>query len=406
MAGWRKQGCMACALALVMTSGVVSRARGEEPPSIEARMQLLEDRAARAEQRVEQLEGHVTDLETQLSEYKTQDDEALNERLGVMHEQLMEDLTAQLREDTAGHGDGSGYGEGFEVTFWVWLTYMYQSDRERSTFWAWEVEMDVTKTFSDRLAGAFDVELVDTNSGARADIEQAFLSAVVFENEQTILTFGKFNAPFGAEANDFWDRYTGSESLLFDAMPHNLTGLMVTQPIGGTGFKVQPFVINGFDDDLDINRDPSVGVVAAYEPSHEFRLAVTNYFGPEMAGENGDKLYLVIVDGRWLIVPGWTLWAEYLYGNTESEDGRLQWTGAMALLNIDLNEKWRVFGRFSYLDDTDGFVTGRMGIQHEVGVGFGWYLHPMVELRTEYRHDFNKGTSDADSVFVHVTFGF
>ena len=35
----------------------------------------------------------------------------------------------------------------------------------------------------------------------------------------TIFTVGKFNAPFGIERRDFWDRLTGSTSLLFHALP-------------------------------------------------------------------------------------------------------------------------------------------------------------------------------------------
>jgi hypothetical protein len=367
---------------------------------------LYADDASTAE-RLRQLENTVANLQQQLRRYEAKErrtDEQNERILRAQMEAILGDI--DLKQDTAGHGYGGGYGEGLDVTVWGWLTYLTMSNSDRNTFWAWEIEIDVTKTFTERLAASFDIEFVDTNSGARTEVEQLFLSALVSPQRRTVLTVGKFNAPFGIEPRDFWDRMTGSRSLLFDAIPHDLTGMMLTQPVGDSTLTLQPFLVNGFNHDLDVNSQPSFGLVAAWEPSNDLRLAVTNMYGPETAGDTGDKQYMLLVEGEWYITDATTFWAQLLYGTTESPAGSMSWHGAAVIVNHDFNERWRVFFRWSYLDDQDGYVTGDAAARHEVGAGVGWYLHPLIECRFEYRHDFIDLTNDQDSAFAHVTFGF
>ena len=58
----------------------------------------------------------------------------------------------------------------------------------------------------------------------RGELEEAFVSLLVSEDSQTILTLGKFHADIGVEPRDFWDRLTGTTSLLFAAEPQDLVG--------------------------------------------------------------------------------------------------------------------------------------------------------------------------------------
>ncbi|MEX0886713.1 MAG: outer membrane beta-barrel protein [Phycisphaeraceae bacterium] len=332
-------------------------------------------------------------------------DAELRQRVEALEMQI-EQMQRQGRptEHGAGHRDGAGgYGGGLDFTAWVWLTYLYESEPTRSTFWAWEVELAATHSFTPELAATFELDFVDMNDSARVTIEQAFLSMVLARDHGTVLTVGKFNAPFGMEPRDFWDRTTGSTSLLFRAMPRDLVGVILTQPIGD--FTLQPLVVNGFEDNLDSNHQPSVGLVVAWEPSDDLRLAVTNYYGPEMADRVGEKLYLLVVEGTWYVTPVLSVAGEYLYGSTEAVTGRQTWSGVASEMSLDLSERWRVFGRWSYLHDPDGFVmSGRR--QQEFGVGVALYLHPEVECRAEYRRDWINPGDNRHSVLAHVTFGF
>jgi plastocyanin len=289
----------------------------------------------------------------------------------------------------AAAGDGYGY-EGLQFGFWGWVTYMATPQENESTFWAWEAELDITKSFSDEIAGSADIDFVDTNHGAWANIEQLFLSFLFPSLDDAILTAGKFNAPFGIERRDFWDRLTGSPTLLFRAQPRDLTGVMFTQPWNAAHLTFRTFVVNGFDWNLDNNAQPSLGLMVEYKPGECLCLAVTNYWGPEFDGNTTDKLYFVEPQASWRITPKLLVEGEYLYGNTESPSGRLSWSGYALIVSHNLNDSWRLFAQWSELDDEDGYITGDVQHQQEINAGLAWYPHPHVEGRIEYRHDIGR----------------
>jgi hypothetical protein len=301
----------------------------------------------------------------------------------------------------------SGYGEGLDLGFWGWVSYLYTPQADRSTFWAWEAELDITKTFTDRIAASADIDFTDTPfDEARARIEQLFLSVVLPNKHETLVTAGKFNAPFGVEPRDFWDRLTGSTSLLFRAQPQDLTGIMITQRLDKGRVVLRPFVVNGFDDSLDVNQQPSIGMMAEYRPHQDVQFAWTNWWGPEFPRENAETLYFMDAQASWFLGTATTLAAEYLLATGESPFGHVRWNGLLALVNYDCNDLWRIFGRWSFLHDPDGFVTGTHEDRHELSTGVGYYLHPAVELRMEYRHDFRSRATDLDTLEAHLTFGY
>src|SRR5439155_12656340 len=114
------------------------------------------------------------------------------------------------------------------------------------------------------------------NGNNRADLEQGFVSMRLFDDAGTLLTIGKFNANFGVEPRDFWDRRTGTTSLLFSAQPQDLIGVMVTQPIGDTGLTLRPFVSADFQGGWNFDQTPSAGLMAEYKPNKDLSFAVTN----------------------------------------------------------------------------------------------------------------------------------
>lgn len=356
---------------------------------------------------VNDLIGEVQRLGERLERYEAAErvppPSDLDRRRAEAHRAMVE---AELFAAAEQAEQSSGYGEGVDIEYWGWLTYLYQDQRERSTFWAWEFEIDFTKSFTERLAVGADVDLVDRNSGAEVSLEQLFLSAVVSDRHETVLTAGKFNAPFGIEPVDFWDRKTGSRSLLWDALPHDLTGLMVTQPLGRSHVTARGLVVNGFDQNLDLNRQPSFGALLTWEPEPGLRLGAAWFGGPELVAEVGEKQHLVLAQMAIDLGPRTQVEAEYTWGTADVPGGHAHWSGAAAILDVALDERWSVFVRYSVLDDDEGFVTGTPGASQEFGVGLSWWLHPHVELRTEYRRDFGNAGRDENSAFAHLSFGF
>jgi hypothetical protein len=307
----------------------------------------------------------------------------------------------------------AAYGDGLEIGFWGWLSYLGSPQRHYSTFWAWEAELDITKSFTDRLAASADIDFTDTNDGAITNLEQLFVSILFPCHNDAILTLGKFNAPFGVERRDFWDRVTGSASLLFYAQPRDLTGIMVTQPCERADLTLRAFVVNGFDHNLDINQQPSIGFMAEHHMCPDFSVALTNWWGPEFDGDNDHKLYFAEAQATWQTTPDLSLCGEVLYGTTSSPHGRLDYNGYLLIVSYALCDTWRLFGQWSDLNDHGGFILGGDARAQEVSVGLGWFLHRHVEARFEYRHDFNRDrsgpgshTEDVDELSAHLTFGY
>lgn len=319
----------------------------------------------------------------------------------------------EFTQDDAGFSppaaDGYGLANGVQYAFWGWLSYENSPQAGLSSFRAWEAEMDVTKTFTDRIAAAADIDFYDSNEyywftwsgGAIPHIEQLFLSFMLPDKNDSVLTVGKFNTPFGIERRDFWDRLTGTVSLLFPARPEDLVGAMLTYQLPDWHLILRPMVVNGFNQNIDVNQQPSLAFMTQYQPSPDLALAVTTWYGPEFNNNNHDKLTLIDSTVTWSVTCKLRLLAEHLYVRTTSPFGLIQWSGAALIANYDVNDRFRVYGQWSLLDDPNGFVTEVHQQAQEFNVGFAYYFHPRVEVRLDYRHDFSHRNQPVDPIDLH-----
>lgn len=326
--------------------------------------------------------------------------------------------------------------DGLDVNVWGWISYLHDTNSDHDSYWDGEVSLNVTKSFADRFSVSVQGNFIDANTHAFGQLEQAFASLRLSESTNTILTVGKFNASFGVEQRDFWNRLTGTTSLLFGAQPQDLIGVMLTQPIGESGFKLRPFIANQFEGHFNFNQPPSGGLQIQYSTQKEWSFSLTNWvgpglvpkdddegddesdayntvnvvtgnwLGPKMDAQRGGTLYFVDANATWMPRPDLTLAAEGLMGTTGTGDGRVGWAGALVFANFDITDHWRVFGRWSFLDDFSGLVTGTVQHRHELSGGFAYRIYQQIELRAEYRHDFSAAAGDLDSVSVHLSFGY
>lgn len=328
--------------------------------------------------------------------------------------------------------------DGLEVNLWGWFSYLHDSQRNKSNLYDIETSLDVTRSFHQGVAVSGEVNFIDANGVARAELEQAYLSALALPEMGTIVTVGRFNANFGVEARDYWNRTTGTTSLLFGAQPQDLIGVMITQPIGATGITLRPFVSSDFQAAYDFNEPPAGGLQAEYRPCKAFDIAVTNWVGPgvklgkgeplrspydsggyedsatsifgnwqgpKLFGRRGDTLYFL--DARVTLHPtsDLTLSAEYLLGTTSSYERSYGWYGCMALANYDVTDRLHAFARLSYLYDSDWLITGEFQHMYEASGGIGYEIYKDLEFRGEYRHDFSNVSGCMDSFSLHLSFG-
>lgn len=329
-------------------------------------------------------------------------------------------------------------GDGFDMTAWGWLGGTHTSSSQYSNYFDAEVGLGISKSFDQNVTIAAQGNFIDANGVARGEWEQGYVSAVVNRDNGAFITIGKFNANFGVEARDFWNRTTGTTSLLFGAQPQDLTGCMITVPVGETGVTLRPFLSENFEGGYDFNQPPSGGLVVEYQPVHGVRIAVTNWVGPgfvtyggepleapypkgeygqggavtgnwqgpNLMAERGGTLYFGELKAAWQIRPELQVSAEALLGTSGTKYGRFGWTGIMGQVDYDLSDKWRLFGRISYLDDSDWLITGQFQCLYEYSLGTAYQLTDGVEIRGEYRHDSSNAIGDLNSISLHLALTF
>ena len=327
--------------------------------------------------------------------------------------------------------------DNMELDLWGWIGDLNTS--EGNNYWDAELSVGITKSFDQRLTLSAQGNFIGANGVSRAELEQGYASALLSEQSQSLLTIGKFNANFGVEARDFWNRTTGTTSLLFGAQPQDLVGAMLTLPIGDSGVKVRPFISADFQGSFYFDQPPSAGVMVEYRPNQDWSLALTNWVGPgfvlfggeplhspynqgaygtapdsvvenwqgpNLFAQRDGTLYFVEAKAVWRMFPDLTLSTEYLRGTTWSSIGQCGWEGWMALVDYDITNRLHVYGRFSYLNDPDWLITGFFQTARETSAGFGYDIVDNVEFRAEYRHDFSNANPDIDIVSVHLTFTY
>jgi hypothetical protein len=343
----------------------------------------------------------------------------------------MDSATSQISSPASQASDSKpAFFQGLDVGAWGWLGGLRSwSNNGDSYYWDAEASINATKSFNGKAALTVQYNFIDANNLVHGELEQAYGSVLVLDRYQTSVAVGKFNANIGIEARDFWNRQGGTTSLLFGAEPQDMAGLMITQPIPGTDFTIRPFVTEGLEGTFDFGKTPSWGLIAEYRPNEELELCVTNFFGPgykptmglaryydqpelnwpgpSLDGVPGGTLYLLDVRGTWSVTTNLTLGAEYLYAANSASPHGLGWTGFLIQGNYTIDEHWRTFARWSYLNDSGSLVTGDTGLHQELSGGIAYMVDPdlHLEIRAEYRHDFTSYGDHDDVVSIHLSLG-
>jgi Putative beta-barrel porin-2, OmpL-like. bbp2 len=424
--------------ALVALAVSMSVARGAQAPpqSVDERLQQLEKRSAELEQEVGTLKGKLKAYESGES---PRDSTAATTTTSTTQpapnstqpqSPRSSDFTDQALTLSA-LPIPSKYGDGFDLNFWTWLQYQRANQDGPDSWWAAEFELDLTKSFGDRIAASADVQVIDESDEATVEIEQAFVSFLLSPQNGTILTAGKFNSPWGIEGRDYWDRLTGTVSLIFRAQPQDVTGVMLTYPAGKSGIILRPFVALGFDDTASLNDSLAGGVMIEYRPSDALSLAATGWYGPgvaapsapspygssiwtltnawygpEFESADGGHLQFMELSAYWHARRDLTLGAEYLIAHSHNPGQDVQWNGVLLLANYDINDRWRVYTDWSYLNDPNGVVTGVSQRRQEVALGVGFRPHQAVDFTLEYRYDASDELEDLSTVTINGSFGF
>jgi hypothetical protein len=318
---------------------------------------------------------------------------------------------------------------GLDIGAWGWLSALHTSDDGGEVYWNGEASVNATKSFNGQLAVSAQGDFIDANNQIRGELEQGYGTVLLSDRLQTVLTVGKFNAGIGVEARDFWNRTDATTSLIFGALPQDLVGIMITQPLPGTDIKLRPFVAEGIEGTFDFGKAPSGGLMVQYQPSDQLNIGLTNWIGPGYMPANWSSsdyyeapalnwvgpqilaspqgiLYLLDANVTWNVATDLSLAAEFVYAANSASPHDIGWTGFLVQGNYTLTENWRLFARWSYLDDAVGLITSDPAVHNELSAGVAYSLNRHLEVRAEYRHDFSTDYGADDLYSIDLTFGF
>jgi Putative beta-barrel porin-2, OmpL-like. bbp2 len=336
----------------------------------------------------------------------------------------------------------SAIAQGLDIDAWGWAGDLLNNapDNDSSNYYDLELGLGISQTFGESLKIAAQGNFIDADGDVRGELEQGYLTVKVWDAGQTLVTVGKFNANFGVEARDFWNRTTGTTSLLFGAQPQDLLGVMITQPIGDTGIELRPFVSNDFQGGYEFDQSASAGLTAQFKPNRQMEFAATGWVGPGFVPRGGRHIHSPYDDDAYggdsyaAVVENWqgpnltagnagtlyfgegqvivrptshlTLSAEFLQAGTSTRRGRWGWSGCMVMADYRVTDPLHVYARWSALDDSDWIITGIFQRCQEMSFGLGYEFIEGLEGRVEYRHDFSNAKPGFDSVSFHLTFSF
>lgn len=277
-----------------------------------------------------------------------------------------------------------------------------EPDNERWSFELNQVEVDLTKNFSDRALLRADLDYIPDDSGAyRADIEQAHVSARYGNSPEWWLTFGKFNAPVGSESPDASGLSTISHSLIYEyGRPVNVTGLMISSKLS-PGFRWLAYVVNGWDRNFDVDNDKTFGAAMRFGLGGDSECGISMISGNEQDTISSSRRTVLDLDLSVNPLSSWGIKAEFNRGiETEAapDSTDAEWIGLYVLSNLKIDDHYALAFRFDYLNDNEGVRTGYNQELKSIAAVPAFTIMDGVTAMVELKYDFsNRGVfSDAD----------
>jgi hypothetical protein len=225
-------------------------------------------------------------------------------------------------------------------------------------------------------------------------IEQAFGEIALPGN--LTLDFGKFTTTAGAEVIEANKNWLYSRSLLFNAIPLLHTGVRGNLKINDM-VTVQASVVNGWNNDPDLNAWKTIGLSASITASPMLSIIATTYFGKEApqgampstpldTRVMGDLVAAVTVNSQF----GLNLNVDYIKAFDDIADDYQ--IGASLMGRYVINDHFNVAARGEFLATHYEAPAGGLGPttvkQGEGTIMLGIDVGKNFELRPEVRADF------------------
>jgi hypothetical protein len=232
-------------------------------------------------------------------------------------------------------------------------------------------------------------------------VQQAY--AEVRPEAHIAIAAGRFVTSAGAEVIETNKNWLYSRSLLFYGIPLLHTGLRINAALLGTiaspELVLSLQLVNGWNNDPDINSDKTYGLNLTYTPADlGLTAAATTYIGKEVAGADTSVLVDAVVSKD---IGNLSVGANLDYFKT----GTPYWFGVAGMGRFIVNDSFNVAARAEYVSSKNGSygaivvpTTDKIAFYEFTGMG-AWTVGKHYELRLEIRADmsdqeiFAKGTA-------------
>lgn len=280
-----------------------------------------------------------------------------------------------------------------------------------------EAELDFAHRFSRYVSLAVDANLVHTHlrlDTAIALVDALFEQAIIDLNftgkHWTLrLRLGKFNSPLGLEPTDGNEKSEVTPGILgVRALPGDLTGLSVY----GTykWLSLELFVVNGWDQLVDLNSDKTVGAVVSLrvDPvlvqlgviSGRRQPLVVNpeHLDARLTAANLSLQLLLLKFGLEVVL-------EAVLGHVAGIAGGQLWWGVEATVTYKPVTRFGVSGRYMIFRDAHG-LSVLPGQSEAASLTLQWLPVAVFRLLGEYRVDLQQGKITAQTVVVSAIASF
>lgn len=299
--------------------------------------------------------------------------------------------------------------------------------RDTFNFYLDQVELDLNKSLGENIRIRADIDFGRTLSGSgrntdtggtgsSVELEQGYVTANLWGTE---LMVGRFNIPIGYYVVDRADNPTISFSNAFNYLtPTNGTGAKIYKSFG-SNFDWHLYVINNLADSVPfgfasisgttpnpggLNHNsalPSYGTRIGFnwgEENTKSTIGLSYAGGPERDGCHPDSgcnrhlTHIADLDFAVKVTPKFLVAGEGVYRQDNSithgvlNDKAL---GGFLVLNYDLDDAWRVFFRYGFMQDRTGFYTDAAttvgGVSmHDFALGAGYQIAEGAKMKLEY----------------------
>lgn len=326
-------------------------------------------------------------------------------------------VTGWQHDDSAAIGDVSGQLRDFRGAT--------TPSRDTFNFYVDQVELDIQKSFGDKIRLRADLDFgrflsgsgrnTDTGVvGSNFELEQGYVTLGALKGEFLI---GRFNVPIGYYLVDRADNPTISFPNTYNFLtPTNATGAKMYWAFGDH-FDMHLYLVNQLFDCIIVGAPcltgarlpipPAAGVASPGDsaiPSWGTRLGynwgeegkkstigISYAGGPEQAGNNAHLDHIIDLDWAAKFTENLLFAGEFTYAQRNNLPGVLgpnaKSMGAYFVLDYGLSDIWDLFFSYGYLHDFQGKFTGADQQIHNFLIGAGYHITDGAKMKLEYRMD-------------------